>query len=87
MRPTLLNQKGGRRPLITASGIKYQKRGRFAPWVPAVSVPDGRKQRLMLTETLKIGMTVVMSNHVYMFDGKIRYQQLGGSIDLELTGN
>ena len=85
--PTLRNQKGGRRPLLTASGIKYQKSKRFAPWVPAVSVPDRREQRLMLTEAIKIGMTVVMSNHVYMFDGKMHHQQSGGSIGLELTGN
>ena len=41
----------------------------------------------MLTEALKIGMTFVMSNHVYMFDGKMHHQQLGGSIALKLTGN
>ena len=67
--------------------IKYQKSKRFAPWVPAVSVPDKREHCLMLTEALKIGMTVVMSKHVYIFDGKMHHQQSGGSIGLELTGN
>ena len=32
-------------------------------------------------------MSVVMSNHFYIFDGKMHYQQSGGSIGLELTGH
>ena len=52
-----------------------------------MSVPDKHEQRLMLTEALKISMMVVMSNDVYMFDGKMHHQQLGGSIGLVLTGN
>ena len=50
-----------------------------------MSDPDRCKQRLMLIEALKIGMTVVMSNHVYVFDEKVN--QSGASIGLELLGN
>ena len=50
-------------------------------------VPDRRKHLLMLTEAFKIGILVVMSNHVYMFDGKMHHQQSGGSVGLELSGN
>ena len=35
--PTLCNQIGGRIPLLTVSGIIYQKSKRVAPWIPAVS--------------------------------------------------
>ena len=69
----------------TASSIRYQKKDQFVPWIPAVSDPDRCKQRLMLIEALKIGMTVVMSNHVYVFDEKVN--QSGASIGLELLGN
>ena len=41
----------------------------------------------MLKEALKIGMSVVMNNHMYTFDGRIHRQESGGSIDLELTRN
>ena len=41
----------------------------------------------MLTEALRVGLTVVMENHVYEFDGEIRQQRSGGAIGLELTGN
>ena len=41
----------------------------------------------MLKEALKIGMSVVMNNHMYTFDGRIHQQESGGSIGLELTGN
>ena len=41
----------------------------------------------MLKEALKIGMTVFMNNHMYMFDGRIHRQEWGGSIGLELIGN
>ena len=41
----------------------------------------------MLKEPRKIGMLVLMNNHMYMFDGRIHRQESGGSIGLELTGN
>ena len=42
---------------------------------------------MKLKEALKIGMLVVMNNHMYTFDGRIHRQESGGSIGLELTGN
>lgn len=77
----------GRPPKITASGIKYKKVERFQPWIPPVSTPNEREQRVMLTEALKVGMMVVMNNHTYTFNKKVYRQQSGGSIGLELTGN
>ena len=41
----------------------------------------------MFKEALKIGLEVVMTNHVYKFDNCIRQQQKGGPIRSELTGN
>ena len=41
----------------------------------------------MFREALRIGLEVVMKNHVYRFDSCIRKQKSGGPIGLELTGN
>eukprot|EP00794_Sanderia_malayensis_P002694 gene2694-3113_t len=41
----------------------------------------------MLLEALRIGLGVVMENHVYKFDGRVHWQQRGGAICLELTSN
>ena len=41
----------------------------------------------MFKEALRIGLGIVMRNHVYRFDNCIRQQQKGGPIGLELTGN
>ena len=77
----------GRPPTITSSGKKEKKEDRFAPWDRATSAPDRLQQRKMLTEALRVGLTIVMKNHVYEFDGEIRQQRSGGAIGLELTGN
>ena len=77
----------GRPPTITSSGKKAKKEDRFQPWNRALAVPDLLQQREMLTEALKTGLTLVMTNHVYEFDGVIRRQSEGGPIGLELTGN
>ena len=72
---------------ITSSGKKEKKEERFAPWNTAATAPDQVQQRRMLTEALRVGLKVVMENHVYEFDGEIRQQLSGGAIGLELTGN
>ena len=41
----------------------------------------------MLKEALKIGISVVMNNHIYTFNGRIHRQESGDSIGLELTVN
>ena len=40
----------------------------------------------MLKEALTVVLTVIMKNHVYIFDGEIRKQMRDGSISLKLTG-
>ena len=85
--PKRRNKGRGRPPKITGSGIKAEKVERFQPWVAPVSAPNEREQRVMLTEALKIGMLVVMNNHLYTFNGHTYRQESGGSIGLELTGN
>ena len=56
--PILRIQKGGKRTLITTSRIEYQKRDLITTLVPAVSVLDA----------LKIEVTILMSNYVYMYE-------------------
>lgn len=77
----------GQYPTITSSGTAAKKVDRFKPWLPAATVPDAYQQREMLTEALRVGLEVVMKNHVYEFDGEVRHQQRGGPIGVELTGN
>ena len=84
--PTRAGRRG-RRPTITSSGKSFKKVDRFRPWVPSVSVPCERQKRKMFTDALRIGLDVVMKNHVYEFDGRVMLQQEGGPIGLELTGN
>ena len=79
--------KGGNTPTITASGTAYKKEDRFKPWNAAESIPSQQQERLMFKEALRIGLDIVMRNHVYRFDNCIRQQQKGGPIGLELTGN
>ena len=83
--PTRIGKQG--KPTITASGTAYEKEDRFSPWSRAESVPSQQQQRVMFREALRIGLEVVMKNHVYRFDSCIRKQESGGPIGLELTGN
>ena len=78
---------GKRMPEIWASGTEKCKEKRWKPWNSPVVTPNEGEQRSMLKEALKIGMSVVMNNHMYTFDGRIHRQESGGSIGLELTGN
>lgn len=76
--------KGGNKPTITASGMAYKKEDRFSPWIAAESNLSQQHQRLF-KEALRIGLGIVMRNHVYRFDNCIRQQLTGGPIGLELT--
>ena len=80
-------RRRGAIPTITSSGTAAKKEDRFRPWQRAVSFPDDRQRRVMFTEAIRIGLEIVMKNHVYEFDGRILHQQNGGPIGLELTGN
>eukprot|EP00794_Sanderia_malayensis_P013423 gene13423-14802_t len=80
-------QRRGPKSTITASGSAARKEVRFQSWRPATSAPSRQQQRTMLVEALRIGLEVVMENHVYKFDGSIHRQQRGGAMGLELTGN
>jgi len=40
----------------------------------------------MLVEALKISLTLIMENHVYVFNNELRIQTKGGTIGVDLTG-
>ena len=40
----------------------------------------------MLREALHMALSVIMKNHVYMFNNEIKKQMKGGPIGLKLTG-
>ena len=76
----------GPAPTITGSGAKAKKEDRFHPWNKPTIQPDETKQRVMLTEALKIVLTTLMKNHVYDFKNELRKQKEGGAIGVDLTG-
>ena len=75
-----------RPPEIQSSGIKNDVNERFAPWLRPTRLPTDWQKRRMVTESLKVGLSYVMKNHVYLFDGGMRKQIKGGPIGLKLTG-
>ena len=76
----------GMKPTITASGTKEKKKERYGPWVFPREKPNKQVQKLMLTEAIKIGLEVVLKNHIYTYEGTNRRQKQGGAIGLQLTG-
>ena len=76
----------GAPPKITSSGVKVKKEERFKAWVTPREAPDEAKQRVMLTEALKIVLTVIMKNHIYNFNDVMRRQKEGGAIGMDITG-
>ena len=62
-------------PEIVASGTEKCKEKWWKPWNSPAVTPNEGEQRSMLKEALKIGMSVVMNNHMYTFDGRIHRQE------------
>ena len=52
-------------PEIWASGTKKSREKRFKPWTAPAVTPSEGKQGSILKEALKIGMLVVVNNHMY----------------------
>ena len=78
--------RGGRAPTITTSGIAKDPRERFKSWIKPHQLTTAAQERSMLTEAMRVGLTLVMTNHTYEFDNTIYRQKKGGAIGLELTG-
>lgn len=77
----------GRKPKITGCGTEDSKTKRYAPYVmPDTTTFSDEEQRRLICTALKIALTFVMKNHVYIFDNELRRQKEGGAIGLELTG-
>ena len=79
----------GPKPTITGCGSKLEKEDRFHCWNPPekkVEEEDTVLQKKMITEALRIVIKFIMKNHTYQFDNKIRKQEKGGAIGVELTG-
>ena len=83
--PTRKHKTGA--PKITGCAISENKTKRFAPWEPPSNTPNEQDKRKMLAVALNIAVKVIMKNHIYSFDGKMRRQSKGGPIGLDLTGD
>ena len=73
-------------PKLSASGININKDVRFRAWNDRKRIPDEKFERVMLKESLKIAVSVIMKNHTYQFNDVIRKQKEGGAIGIDLTG-
>ena len=73
-------------PKVTVCATEEDLMKRFASWTPPYRHPDTRVKK-MLAVVLSIAIKVIMKNHVYSFDGKMRKQSKGGPIGLDLTGD
>ena len=79
----------GPNPNITGCGSKIKKEDRFHCWnkpTKKITEEDEAVQKKMITEALRIIIKFIMKNHIYQFDNKIRKQENGGAIGVELTG-
>ena len=67
--------------------MEEEKEKRYAPWImpDTMNFPKEIKKRLV-TIALRIVLTMVMKNHVYVFNNELRKQRNGRAIGLELTG-
>ena len=72
---------------MTGCGSKVREKDRFASWLDPCQTPCTVETRLMMVQGLRIALSKVMHNHVYVFDGVIRRQVKGGPIGLQLTGH
>ena len=77
----------GQRPGITTAevmgGMKAKSKSLFNK--PEWS-PSKKQRKQMIALALEYGISTVMSNHTYQFDGEVFMQKDGGPIGLELTG-
>ena len=80
-------RKRGPRPNITGNGTIDNKKDRLEPWIiPEIETFTTEDKKIIFKEALKIGLSTVMNNHIYEFDGILRKQTTGGAIGLQLTG-
>ena len=66
--------------------MKVKEEERFKAWITPTEIPDEAKQRSMLTEAMKIVLSVIMKNHIYNFNNEMRRQKEGGAIGMDITG-
>ena len=64
----------GRPPAITGCALDEDRTKRLKPWLPLSEEPDNDTVRRMFTEAMKVVLSFIMENHLYMFDGQIKLQ-------------
>jgi hypothetical protein len=55
-------------------------------WKGKRKVPSSLQKKRMLARAMEVAVRVILSNHLYQFNGIVYRQQKGGPIGLELTG-
>ena len=59
---------------------------RESKWRKVTKELSIREKKKLLRKVVEIGILVLMRNHLYQFEGKVRVQREGGSIGLAATG-
>ena len=79
--------KAGARPGLTCKAITAGPAGRQADrsWLPPTRAPDRAEKMKMIGCLVQTACKLVMKNHFYTFDNKIRKQMAGGAIGNKLT--
>ena len=77
----------GARPGLTCKAITAGPAGRQADksWLPPTRAPDRAEKMKMIGCLVQTACKLVMQNHFYTFDNKIRKQKKGGAIGNKLT--
>ena len=79
--------KTGARPGLTCKAITAGPTSRQADksWLPPSRAPDRAEKMKMIGYLMQNACKLVMNNHFYSFDDKIRKQKKGGAIGNKLT--
>ena len=79
--------KAGARPGLTCKAVTAGPAGRQADrsWLTPTRAPDRTEKRKMVGCLIQTACKLVMQNHFYSYDNKIRKQKTGGAIGNPLT--
>ena len=79
--------RAGARPGLTCKAVTAGPAGRQADrsWLPPIRAPDRGEKMKMVGCLIQAACKLVMQNHFYSYDNKIRKQRRGGAIGNKLT--
>ena len=80
-------KRTGKRPTITACGMKEKEEERWDPWIKPKEKPEGEELKRTVAYALGVAMKTVLKNHIFRFKDEIRKQTNGGAIGVKAAGD